>query len=108
MEFVSSQKKKQKINANGLIYIFQKDLANKVCSNECELRRKGQCRAKIKLHLDDNVITQLNEHTHPPPKATYRKTPIPKEILGSKVYLGQYPRRNGTSKSCVEVVHCFP
>ena len=65
MEFVSSQKRKQKIIRNGFIYIFQKDLANEVRSYECELRRKGHCKAKIKLDLGDNVIEQLNEHTYP-------------------------------------------
>ena len=28
------------------------------------LRRKGKCKAKIKFDLDDNVIAQLNKHTH--------------------------------------------
>ena len=66
MEFVSSQKRKQKIIRNGFIYVFQKDLANEVRSYECELRKKSQCKAKIKLDLGDNVIEQLNEHIHPP------------------------------------------
>ena len=69
MEFVSSQKIKQKIIRNGFIYVFQKDLANEVCSYECELRRKGQCKGKIKLDLGNNVIGQLNEHTHPSSQA---------------------------------------
>ena len=59
MEFVSSQKRKQKIIGNGFIYVFQKNLVNEVRSYECELQRKVQ-------DLDDNVIEQLNEHTHPP------------------------------------------
>ena len=66
---VSSQKRKQKINEYRLIYIFQKDLANEVRLYEWELGRKGQCKAKIKPHLDDNVIAQLNEHTHSPLQA---------------------------------------
>ena len=56
MEFVSSQKRKQKIVRNGFIFVCQKDLANEVRSYECELPRKGQCKAKIKLDLGDNVI----------------------------------------------------
>ena len=56
MEFVSSQKWKQKIIINGFIYFLQKDLANKVRLYECELRRNGQCKAKIKLDLGDSVI----------------------------------------------------
>ena len=30
------------------------------------VRRKGQCKAKIKLSADDAFLNQLNEHTHPP------------------------------------------
>ena len=56
MEFVSSQKRKQKIIINELIYVFQKDLANEVSSYDCELKRNGLCKAKIKLDLGDNVI----------------------------------------------------
>ena len=37
-----------------------------------------------------------------------RKTPIRKEILSSRVYLGQYIHRHMTSKLHAEVVHCFP
>ena len=65
MEFVSSQKRKQNVIRNRFIYIFQKDLANEVSLYECELPRKGQCKAKIKVGLGDNVTEQLNEHTHP-------------------------------------------
>ena len=60
IEFLSSQKKKQKIIGNGFIYVFQKNIVNEVQSYECKLRRKGQCKAKIKLDLGDNVIEQLN------------------------------------------------
>ena len=66
MEFVSSQKRKQKIIINGFIYVFQKDFANKFRSHECELRREARSKAKIKLDLGDNVIAQLNEPTSPP------------------------------------------
>ena len=65
MELVFSQKRKQKIIINWFIYVFQKDYSKFVLSYEYELRRKGQCKAKNKLDLDDNVIAQLNEHTHP-------------------------------------------
>ena len=43
--------------------LFTMDLfANDVRSFECELRRKGNCKAKNKLHLDDSIIAQLNEY----------------------------------------------
>ena len=65
MEFVSSQRRKQNVIINRFICIFQKDLANEVSLYECELPRKGQCKAKTKVGLGDNVTEQLNEHTHP-------------------------------------------
>lgn len=43
-------------------------------------RRKGQCKAKIKLDLDDNVIGQLNEHTHPPSQVKAELTKVKKRI----------------------------
>ena len=30
------------------------------------LRRKGQCKAKVKLYLNGELIREINEHTHPP------------------------------------------
>ena len=34
---------------------------------ECELRRKGnQCKAMIKLDIDDEIIREVNLHTHAP------------------------------------------
>ena len=80
MEFVSSQKRNPKIIRNGLICVFQKDLANEVRYYECELRRKGQCKAKIKLDLGDNVIHQLNEHTHPPWQVKLELTKVKSRI----------------------------
>ena len=80
MEFLSSQKRKQKIIRNGFIYVFQRDLANEVRSYECELRRKGQCKTKIKLDLGDNIIEQLNEHTHPPLQVKVQWTKVKSRI----------------------------
>ena len=30
------------------------------------MRRKGQCKAKVKLSVADDLIGETNEHTHPP------------------------------------------
>ena len=32
------------------------------------LRRKGECKARVKLTYDDQFIEQVNEHIHPPLK----------------------------------------
>ena len=66
MNFVASQKSKPKILHNGYIYVYQKELANEVSSYECELRRKGHCKAKIQVDLGDEIVGEVNEHTHPP------------------------------------------
>ena len=89
MEFVSSQKRKQKIIRNGFIYVFQKDLANEIHSYECELRRKGQCKAKIKLDLGDNVI----EHTHPPSQVKVELTKVNSRIKDTTKSSEELPQR---------------
>jgi hypothetical protein len=65
-EFVTSQKKQRKIIHEGYVYVLQKELANDLRSFECVLRRKGECKAKIKVSLLDDVVGQVNEHTHQP------------------------------------------
>ena len=56
--------------------VFQKTLANDVKYYECLLRRKGQCKAKIKLSTDDAFLSQLNEYTHPPSQTRIEATKI--------------------------------
>ena len=66
MEFTTTEKGARKLLKDGFIYFFQKTLANDVSSWECSLRRKEQCKARVKLTSDDQFIEQTNEHTHPP------------------------------------------
>ena len=33
---------------------------------ECENRRNGQCNAKLKVDLGDEIVGVVNQHTHPP------------------------------------------
>ena len=58
------------------LYTSFKDLGNEVRSYEYKLRRKGQCKAKIKLDLGDNVIVQLKEHKHPPSQVKVELTKV--------------------------------
>ena len=51
MEFTTTEKGRRKVIRNGFMYVFQKTLANDVSSWECVLRRKGQCKARIKLSV---------------------------------------------------------
>ena len=66
MEFTTTEKGQRKVLRNGYMYVFQKTLANDVSSWECVLRRRGDCKARIKLSERDDFIGQTNEHTHPP------------------------------------------
>ena len=61
-----SQKGKHKILREVCIYVYKKELKNNIRSFECQLRRKGQCMASIKVDVGDQVINQVNEHKHPP------------------------------------------
>ena len=70
MEFITTEKGQRKLIRNGYIYVFQKSLADDVSSWECVLRRKGQCKAGVKLTVTDDFIAQTNEHTHPPSEIT--------------------------------------
>lgn len=66
MEFTRTEKGARKLLNDGYIYIFQKNLANDLTSWECVDRRKGQCKARVKLTIMDEFVQQVNEHTHPP------------------------------------------
>lgn len=46
-------------------YMYQKTLANGVISWEYVVRRKGDCKSKIKLSPTNNFIEQTNKHIHP-------------------------------------------
>lgn len=66
MEFTTTEKGSRKLIRNGYMYVFQKNLANDLTSWECILRRRGQCKEKVKLTLTDNFVEEVNVHTHPP------------------------------------------
>ena len=65
---------------NGFRYVFQKELSNNLQSWECVLRRKGQCKAKIKLHMNGEFVGEINEHTHPPSQDQIEVTKIKASI----------------------------
>jgi len=74
MEFVKSDKGKEKVIFEGYVYVKQKNLANGVVSFECERRRnKAECKAKIKIRGEE-LVGRLNEHAHGP-------DPARKEVL---------------------------
>ena len=66
MEFTATERGQRKLIKDGYLYILQKNLANDFTSWECVLRRRGHCKARVKLDLNDNFVEQTNQHTHPP------------------------------------------
>ena len=63
MEFTTTEKGNRKLIHEGYMYVFQKNLANDV-TWECEKRRRGECKAKIKLDKAGNFLERINNHTH--------------------------------------------
>ena len=66
MEFTATERVQRKLIKDGYLYILQKKLANDFTSWECILRRKGHCKARVKLDPNDDFMEQTNQHTHPP------------------------------------------
>ena len=64
MNFTVTARESRMLIHNGYVYVFQNNLANDVRCYECVLRRKDQCKAKVKLGVNDNFLEQLNDHTH--------------------------------------------
>ena len=56
MEFTTTEKGNRKLIHEGYTYVFEKNLANDVTSWECEKRRRGECKAKMKLDEAGNFL----------------------------------------------------
>ena len=56
MEFSFTERGARKLIRNGYQYVKQKDLANELTSWECTERRKGNCKAKVKLNAIDDFV----------------------------------------------------
>ena len=44
------------------MYVYQKDLAGEVTPWECELRRRGQCKARVKLDSNNIFLQEVNDY----------------------------------------------
>ena len=64
MEFSFTGRGARKLIRNGYQYVKQKDLASELTSWECIERRKGNCKAKVKLTAINDFVEQMQEHTH--------------------------------------------
>ena len=59
MEFI--ERGARKLIRNEYQYVKQKDLANGLISRECIERRKGNCKAKLKLNVIDGFVEQVQD-----------------------------------------------
>ena len=66
MDLTTTEKGNRKLIHESYVHAFQKNLANKVTSWECEKRRRGECKAKTKLDEAGNFLERINDHTHAP------------------------------------------
>ena len=65
---------------NGFRYFFQKELSNNLQSREFVVRRKRQCQAKVNLHMNGELVGEINEHTQPPSQDQIEITKIKASI----------------------------
>ena len=64
METVKSIRDENRIVNDGLLDVKEKVLADNMTTvYECEHRRRGLCKAKIKV-VQDNIVNYISEHTH--------------------------------------------
>ena len=66
MEFSTTERGARMLIQNGFWYAFQKTLPTNLQSWEWVLQHKGQCKAKVKLHMNGELVGEINEHTHLP------------------------------------------
>ena len=74
------------------MYVYQKDLANDVGSWECEQRRKGLCKARVKVQ-NDIIIERINEHTHAPNQTRIEVTKVRADMKRSAETTIDAPQR---------------
>ena len=70
-----------------------KRLAGNLKSWECVLRRKGECKAKVKLTNTDGFVDEANEHMHPPPQTKVEVAKIRTSIKRKAATTQETPRQ---------------
>ena len=75
MEYVTSERGKQKLVLEGYVYVKQKALSTGDISWECECRRHKGCKARLRVRGTDHLVSlvwfglgvsRTNDHTHAP------------------------------------------
>jgi hypothetical protein len=95
MEFTTTERGQRMLIRNGHIYTFQKFLANEIQSWECTHRRKGQCKARVKVNANNEFLEQVNEHTHPPSNT---------KVEVAKVKSAMKRRAETTNDTCQQIL----
>ena len=94
MDYVRSNKGGMKLLFQNDLYVKQKVLSSGAVCWECDQRRnKFACKAK--LVLDDQVIKQVNDHTHVASRAV---------VESSKVWQEMKKRARGTEETPQQII----
>ena len=56
MAFTATERSYWKLIKDGYLYILQKNMVNDFTSWECVIRRKGHCKARVKLDPNDDFV----------------------------------------------------
>ena len=76
MELTTTEHGQKKLIKDGYLYILLKYLANDFTSWECILRRKGHCKARVKLDPSDDFMEQTNQQTNSHSQPNYDVTKV--------------------------------
>ena len=80
MDYVRSNKGGMKLLFQNNLYVKQKVLSSGAVCWECDQRRnKFACKAKLHV-LDDQVIKQVNDHTHVASRAVVESSKVRQEM----------------------------
>ena len=97
MEYVRSNRGAFKLIHGNHVYVKQKVLKNGAICWECEQRRnKVACKAKLHV-LNDQIVKNVNEHTHPANRG---------EVESIKVRQAMKKRARETEETPQQIIHC--
>ena len=87
MEFTTTERGARMLIRNDFQYVFFQ-------SWECVLWRKGQCKAKVKLHINGELVGEINEHTQSPSQDQIEVTKIKTSIKRRSPATHDTPQQN--------------
>ena len=99
MDYVRSNKGLMKLLFQNNLCVKQKVLSSGEVCWKCDQRRnKFACKAKLHV-LDDQVIKQVNDHTHVASRAVVESSKVRQEMKKRAKETEQTPQQNGSFKN---------